>query len=375
MQEPRLVEVMRKGASARAVWAIGLMSGTSLDGIDAALVRTDGEIVYELGPWRTTSYTPELRERLRASLGGHGDEELSRAVTDAHGAAVTALIEVSSIARSDVRIVGFHGHTLLHRPARRVTVQVGDGAALAEMLEIDVVGDFRSDDIAAGGQGAPLAPVYHAALAAGLARPLAILNVGGVANVTWMGADDTLVAFDTGPGNALIDDWARCHLGEPMDRGGRLAATGAVDESVLRRALGRSYFSRTPPKSLDRNDFSMKLVSNLSSEDGAATLTALSAAAVAAARPHLPSPVHSWLVTGGGRHNPTLMAGLRARLGAPVAAVEALGWRGDALEAEAFGFLAVRTLRGLPLSFPGTTGVASPCRGGRLFSVSAQAVD
>jgi anhydro-N-acetylmuramic acid kinase len=231
-----------------------------------------------------------------------------------------------------------------------------------------VAHDFRSADVAAGGQGAPLAPVYHAALARDVAKPLAVLNIGGVANVTWIGADGELVAFDTGPGNGPLDDWIARRSGAAFDRDGAIAHTGRVDSAVLSRLLADPYFSRPPPKSLDRLDFAASLstsrLEDLSSADGAATLVAFIAAATALAP--LPETPLRWLVTGGGRHNPAIMAALRARLGVPVDPVEALGWEGDAIEAQCFGFLAARTRVGLPISFPGTTGVPRPMTGGRI---------
>lgn len=348
-----------------ALTAIGLMSGTSMDGIDAALLRTDGKRVAKLGPWLTRAYDEGLRARLRMVLGGHGEvAEVERAITQAHADTVLLLLGQNSLSVGDIDIIGFHGHTILHAPQERRTWQIGDGALLARRLGIDVVNDFRSADVAAGGEGAPLAPLYHGALARGLPRPLAVLNLGGVANLTWIGADDELVAFDTGPGNALIDDWLRRWKVGEIDRDGAVAAAGRVEEDRLGAMLVHPYFERPPPKSLDRDDFAGLDLHDLSLADGAATLTAFTAAAVARAVPLLPAPPERWLVCGGGRHNPTLMAMLRERLGAPVAPVEAVGWRGDALEAEAFAFLAVRSLRGLPLSLPGTTGVARPMPGG-----------
>ena len=230
-----------------------------------------------------------------------------------------------------------------------------------------MVTDFRSADVAAGGEGAPLAPVFHAAMSQQLKRPLAILNLGGVANVTWIGTDDTLLSFDTGPGNALIDDWVRERENGLYDAEGQFALSGSVDEAVLRRLLTHPYFGRPPPKSLDRNDFDSTLAHGLSTADGAATLTDFTAAAVACGAQYFPAAPVRWLVTGGGRRNPALMKALTNKLGVPVAPVESEGWNGDALEAQAFAFLAVRSLRQLPLTFSGTTGVAGPTRGGRLF--------
>ena len=349
---------------------IGLMSGTSLDGIDAAFVETDGETIVQSGPFLTLPYDRALRDALRAVLGGKGPTDaVERQLTEAHEAAVRRLIERHDLGAID--LVGFHGHTILHEPQQRRTWQLGDSASLAKQLGIDVVGDFRVADVAAGGEGAPFVPAYHAALATTLERPLAILNIGGVANVTWIGADDDAVlAFDTGPGNAPIDDWVLTHTGEAVDYGGALAAAGRVDEGLVTHFMAHPYFARRSPKSLDRDEFAGFRPEGLSLEDGAATLTAMTAASVAAAPPQFPAPARRWLVTGGGRHNPVLMQMLAARLGAPVAPVEAVGWEGDALEAQAFAYLAVRSLKGLPLSFPGTTGVPQPMTGGKLYKAT-----
>ena len=352
--------------SARLHRVIGLMSGTSLDGIDAAFIETDGESRVTAGPALTTPYDDALRARLRAVLGGRGPvAAVERELTLAHADALAALIARHALA--GVELIGFHGHTILHRPEARRTWQIGDGALLASRTGIDVVCDFRSADVAAGGEGAPLVPLYHRALASALDKPLAVLNLGGVGNVTWIGRGaDEILAFDTGPGNALIDDWALAHTGRPLDLGGALARAGRVDAAHLARFLAHPFFDRTPPKSLDRDDFKGFAPSGMSVADGAATLTAMTAAAAARAAEHFPAPAVRWLVAGGGRRNPALMAELALRLGAPVEAVESAGWDGDALEAQAFAYLAVRSLGGLPLSLPGTTGVPAPMRGGRL---------
>ena len=346
--------------------AIGLMSGTSLDGIDVSIVTTDGLKVVEPGPAITVPYSPELRARLRGVLGGAGPvAEVELALTEAHAEAVARFVAEQRVAAD---VIGFHGHTILHRPEKRRTWQIGDGALLARLTGIDVVCDFRSADVADGGEGAPLVPLFHAALAARLDKPLAILNIGGVANVTWLGADDdSILAFDTGPGNAPIDDWAMRHLGRPVDRDGALARAGRVDAARLADFLAHPYFARVPPKSLDRDDFAAFEDNELTAADGAATLTAMTAAAVVRATAHFPAPVGQWLVAGGGRHNPALMDELARRLGSPVAPVEAAGWDGDAIEAQAFAYLAARSLDGLPLSLPSTTGVSRPMTGGRLF--------
>jgi len=345
--------------------AIGLMSGTSMDGIDAALITTDGERVQAYGEALSQPYPTAPRERLRAILGGVGDTAaVSREITMAHARIVKSLLEKALLSASDIDVIGFHGHTILHRPQDRRTWQIGEGPLLAQLTGIDVVSDFRQADVAAGGEGAPFAPLYHAALAADLDKPLAVLNLGGVGNVTWIGADDSLLAFDTGPGNALIDDWMRRQsLGE-MDVDGATAAAAQPAPEVLATLLDNPYFDRPPPKSLDRDDFDLLPLRGLDAAVGAATLVAFTVEAVAQARAHFPAPVGRWLVCGGGRHNGTMMRRLADALAVPVEPVEAVDWQGDVLEAQAFAFLAVRSLCGLPLSLPGTTGVPAPQTGG-----------
>jgi anhydro-N-acetylmuramic acid kinase len=348
---------------------IGLMSGTSLDGVDAAWLETDGVSVAAFGPVLTLPYDAVLRRDLRTILDlaptlAPADPRLSSAVerlTDYHVRAVEALGRPADL-------IGFHGQTILHQPDRKRTWQVGDAGMLAQRLGVPVVYDFRSADVAAGGQGAPFAPVYHGALAAALPGPLAVLNIGGVANVTWIGRDNSLLAFDTGPGNGPLDDWMVRHTGRSFDEGGALAASGHVDAEVLARLLSHPYFNLPGPKSLDRLDFAAVLgnsgLSGLSPMDGAATLVQFTVASIATAR--FPEPPVRWLVCGGGRHNPVLIDGLRQSLGVPVEPVESVGWNGDALEAQCFGFLAARVAAGLPLSFPTTTGVPTPMNGGRI---------
>ena len=357
---------------------IGLMSGTSLDGIDAALLESDGVRLGASGAALTRPYGPELRAQLRAAIACAAElevdgplpqllVEVERVLTDAHADAVHALLAQADLTPEAIFLVGFHGQTVLHRPQQRWTLQLGDGARLAQLTGIDVIHDFRTADVRAGGQGAPLVPLYHAALvaAADVPRPVAVVNIGGVANVTWVG-EDGLLAFDTGPGNAPLDDWALRHTGRPLDEDARLARAGRVHEAVVEKMLEHDFFARRAPKSLDRMDFGMRSVEHLDAADGAATLTAFTAAAIARAREHFPQAAQLWVVCGGGRHNPALMAELRCRLEAPVIVAESLGWRGDFLEAEAFAFLAARAERGLALSLPSTTGVPEPMRGGRL---------
>lgn len=349
--------------------AIGLMSGTSLDGIDAALIETDGIDQVRAGPSLTQPYPAGFRDALRGILGSTSPSETVRAVerrlTELHAAAVSDLRRRHDL--TDIELIGFHGHTILHRPDEGRTWQIGDGALLARLTGVPVVSDFRTADVAAGGEGAPLVPVYHRALVAALPKPLAILNIGGVANVTWIGEGEAdLVAFDTGPGNAPIDDWMRAKAGVGFDDGGRTALAGTVDRAFVARFLDHAFFARRPPKSLDRDDFARFRPDHLDAADGAATLAACTVAAALAARRHLPAAPARWLVTGGGRHNRALMNGLSAGFNVPVEPVDVMGWDGDALEAQAFGYLAVRSLNGLPLSFPGTTRVPAPQTGGRL---------
>lgn len=359
------------GIGFQPVNAVGLMSGTSMDGIDVALIETDGAELVRPGPSLSIAYDPAFRTRL-AEVARHGGDpfRVERELTDRHAEAVRALLTRASIKPNTIRVIGFHGHTIRHAPDERLTVQIGDGARLCALSGVDVVCDFRRHDVAAGGEGAPFAPVYHAALARARDRPLAVLNLGGVGNVTFVPSGDAaesgLVAFDTGPGGALIDDWALRHTGQPMDRDGRLAATGQVDRRALAALLASPYFDRPPPKSLDRNAFDLVPVARLNPADGATTLTAFTAASVARGLEFLPAAPRRWLVTGGGRHNPVLMAALKQALGVSVEPIEAIGADGDALEAEAFAYLAVRAVRGLPLSFPGTTGVPRPTTGGAL---------
>lgn len=363
---------------AEALKVIGLMSGTSLDGIDAALVETDGVDLAIPGLTLGVSYDTETRQTLRAALDAARDttegaavpyliRDAERRLTEAHADAVTLLLRKAGLSSRDISLIGFHGQTILHRPDRRRSWQIGDGALLAKLTGIDVVDDFRSADMRAGGQGAPLVPLYHAALVrqkTRLSSPIVIINIGGVANVTYVDGD-VILAFDTGPGNAPIDDWVQGHTGKPIDEAGALARTGTVDERILAHLFDDAFFARTPPKSLDRMDFGFAAVAGLSAEDGAATLTAFTAAAIAKAREHFPRTAATWIVCGGGRHNQTLMDQLRARLG-PVLVAEDVGWNGDFVEAEAFAYLAARSLKGLPLSLPTTTGVPQALSGGTL---------
>ena len=376
----------------RPVWALGLMSGTSMDGVDAAMLLTDGETVEAFGPvsasayrggdipfleavhadW--TRYRPPAEEGFAAELGVAEAE-----VVCVHAQAVARTLAGPAHDPDPPlpAVIGFHGQTIAHAPDEGWTWQLGDGAALARVLNRMVVWDFRTADMQAGGQGAPLAPFYHFALAKriGATEPLVFLNIGGVANVTWVEPskaapeeEGALLAFDTGPGNALVNDWMQRKTGMPLDRDGDAAAAGAVDWMCLHSNSASAYLDRRPPKSLDRNQFAMVLkgVEALTVNDGAATLTAFTADCVAESVRHMPAPPARWLVCGGGRRNATMMRMLADRLAAPVEPVEAVGLDGDMLEAQAFAYLAVRVLRGLPTSAPSTTGCRAPVCGGRI---------
>ncbi len=354
--------------------SIGLMSGTSLDGIDVALIRTDGEGFLERGPSMTYSYPPERQALLSQALKDAAVitdrtqrpgclAEVEEKLTHWHVGALEKFFETTDYDNTMIDVIGFHGQTILHRPEQKLTVQLGLGQIIADTFLIPVVYDMRAADVAAGGQGAPLVPAYHRALAKN--PPMAFVNIGGVANVTHISANSDLLAFDTGPGNALINDWVHKHTGATHDEGGALALAGNISAKHLKAALENSYFQKRPPKSLDRNSFENFSVEDLSLENGSATLTAFTVHSIARAAHWFHEPVNTWVICGGGRHNAAIMQGLKEILGNVQSAEEA-GFNGDSMEAEAWAYLAVRSLRGLPISFPGTTGVASALTGGVL---------
>ncbi len=358
---------------AGAIWALGAMSGTSLDGVDAAMLRTDGVTITEFGPDAYRPYTEAERAVIRAAFGRWpgeaGVQAAAELVENAHTEVLARF--------TGVDLVGFHGQTLAHDPRGRGTHQAGNGAVLAEVLGLPVVWDFRSSDVALGGQGAPLAPFFHFACAKwmGATAPVAFLNMGGVGNLTWVDptaaspdSPGALLAFDTGPANAPVNDLMQSRLDLPQDEGGALAATGRVDERLVQAFLAQPYFHKMPPKSLDRNDFQrfLRKIHPLSNADAAATLTAIAAASVAKGAEHFPAPVSRVLVTGGGRHNESLMASLAHRMSCPVEPIEIAGLNGDMLEAQAFAYLAVRVARGLPTSCATTTGVPAAVGGGQI---------
>jgi anhydro-N-acetylmuramic acid kinase len=352
------------------VRVLGAMSGTSLDGVDAAVIETDGDTISAFGDAAYRPYTADERAILRAALGqwdGPAVDAAARVVLDAHADLLSGFPPVD--------LVGFHGQTLAHDPHGRGTLQAGDGAALAQRLGRPVVWDFRTADVRLGGEGAPLAPFYHFALARtiGATAPLAFLNLGGVGNISWVDPahprpedDGAIVAFDTGPANAPVDDLLFRRRGLARDDGGALAATGEVDDAIVARFLDHPYLRRMPPKSLDRDAWVWlsDAVADLADADAAATLTACAAAGVMCAMEHCPAPPDRLLVTGGGRHNATLMAMIAAAVDCPVGPVESAGLDGDMIEAQAFAFLAVRVARGWPTSCPGTTGVRAAVGGG-----------
>ena len=361
-------------------WVLGLMSGTSLDGVDAALIETDGERVYAFGPHATLDYSSADRTVLKAAVQDAlawnftGAEPASfgaaeALLTRAHAQAVAHLLALPDCPRP--RLIGFHGQTVLHRPPQAghfgATRQLGDGAALAKALGLPVAYDFRSADVAAGGQGAPLAPLYHAALLASSPWDSAcVVNLGGVANVTLWRRDDPPLAFDCGPANGPVDQWVEAQGRGNYDRDGALSATGAPDEARIKAILSQDFFAATPPKSLDRYAFTAALAEGLNPADGAATLVHLAAAGVARALAFADQRPERLILCGGGRRNPTMRRAIAARTNIPTLVAEECGWRGDAIEAEAFALLAQRVRRGLPLSLPTTTGVPVPLPGGRL---------
>jgi anhydro-N-acetylmuramic acid kinase len=341
---------------------IGLMSGTSFDGIDVGSLETDGAVIAATGPAETWPWPDAMRERLRAVMGqANAPADLVRDVTDCHYAAVEAFLDRHAIDRASVAAVGFHGQTILHRPQDRLTVQIGDGAWLARALGLVVVDQFRIDDVAAGGQGAPLAPVYHQALFRQHAKPLAVVNIGGLSNVTWVGGDaDDLVSFDCGIGNARLDDWMWRKAGLAYDADGSCGLRGTIDEALVAATLQQPYYQRMPPKSLDRDELFVDLPGDMGLDDGAATLAAITADAIVLGAQHFPAPVHEWIVAGGGRRNGAIMARLRAKLEQPVLSAEQAGQDGDGVEAHLIAFLAARKLAGLPSSYARTTGAPHP---------------
>lgn len=355
---------------------LGTMSGTSLDGVDAAVLITDGVTITGFGSTAYRPYAPTEQAVLRAALGLWPGDDVTAAAEVVEAAHLDVMRQLAETA-GPIDLAGFHGQTLAHDPGGRGTHQCGDGQRLADALGGPVVWDFRSADVAAGGQGAPLAPFFHFALAKwiGADAPLAFLNLGGVGNLTWVdprhadpASPGALLAFDTGPANAPMNDLMQARRSLALDQGGALAAAGCAAPEVLANWLSHPYFARPAPKSLDRDSFSDLLpgLAALSDADALATLVQVAVQTVARGLALCPAPPARVIVTGGGRKNEALMAGLAASLPCAVCRAEKAGLDGDMLEAQAFAYLAMRSARGLPLSAPGTTGVPSPCRGGKL---------
>ena len=358
------------GRSFDPIFALGLMSGTSADGVDAALVKTDGESVCDFHHAITMPYDDRLRERLLEAAQNDVPSgellELERVLTESHvNACDDVLLHASGVSREALQLIGFHGHTIQHDASRRLTWQLGDASLLSEAVGCPVVHDYRRRDIAAGGQGAPLAPLFHRMLFADRREPTVVLNLGGVANITWIGSDGAILAGDTGPGCGLLDAWAQKHLGKPFDCDGELARSGVPDMQIVREVMQMPFFQTPIPKSADRYEFHGIDLSRLNPADGAATLCAVTVAAVAATVSRLPVPPEAVWVTGGGTRHPVLMAMLQAEL-ANVRPIESAGFRSDSLEAECFAWLAVRRIRDLPTSIPETTGCSRPTCGGSL---------
>lgn len=377
-------EVPRMSKHENGIWsALGLMSGTSLDGIDIALIETDGNEYVQQRETATYAYSDQLRTQLRNALIDATQiiersqrpgrlKLLEQYLTDLHAEAVAHYLVDHEVPAESVDLIGFHGQTVLHRPEQGLTVQLGDGPRLAELTGRTVIYDMRAADVEAGGQGAPFVPAYHRAAVSHIEdRPIAVVNIGGVANLTFIGRDNQLCAFDTGPGNALIDDWMNSRTGEQYDMNGETAARGQVNEDALSALLTKPFFDAPPPKSLDRNDFSIEPVKALTLEDGAATLTAFTAETLSRSASLLPEAPKCWVICGGGRKNAQLMKMLRERINGNVMTAEDADLNGDSVEAEAWAYLAVRAALKAPLTFPQTTGVTAPMTGGKIARAPA----
>ena len=367
--------------------ALGLMSGTSMDGIDLALIRTDGEQIVERLASGSMTYSDAFRARLKQGLIDARSitqrdermgilEKLEHDLTLLHAVAVQDFLFANGLSADEVDVIGFHGQTVLHRPDDALTVQIGDGALLARESGIDVVYDMRAEDMSHGGQGAPLIPAYHAALAHNLEQqpdmPVVFVNIGGISNLTYVDEAERLAAFDSGPGNMLIDQWMELHGQGSFDAGGALALSGKTDAALAALYLGNAFFTGNQRRSLDRGDFAVPSMGAVSLEDGARTLAYVAAASILQSASHLPQKPSSYVVSGGGRKNAAIMAELSALAraeGAVVIDADTAGLDGDSMEAEAWGYLAVRSLKGLPLTYPSTTGCDRPVSGGVLVKV------
>lgn len=368
----------------RLMTAIGLMSGTSMDGIDVAMIKSDGENIVERGPSLEIEYAPSTRIAIEQGLldaqSIDGDRQarpgnldtLEALITRLHVDAVKQFLSDNNLRPQNIDLIGFHGQTVLHRPRDKLTVQLGDGGLLAAKTGIPVIYDMRAADMVAGGQGAPLVPVYHRALSRTLSIenqkwPVVFVNIGGISNITFVPKNGALIAFDTGPGNALIDQWVQAVAGIPFDQGGRIASEGGVSLQLLERYLQAPYFNMKLPKSLDRGDFTPPKPDEIELADGARTLARLTAKSIFMGCEHLPASPGLWIICGGGRENAAIMndlAELADLQGSKVISAEEAGLDGGAMEAEAFAYLAIRSFKRVPLTYPGTTGCVDPTCGG-----------
>ncbi len=367
---------MNKSSENKTYSAIGCMSGTAMDGIDVALIETDGRSFINRIGFETVRHSDELRLALRTCLNQETyDPMIESQFTLAHIPVIEKLLNKTGKAYTDIDVIGMHGQTTHHDPDNGITVQMGNGELLAQETNVDVVYDFRKNDMQNGGQGAPFLPVYHRALInnAALSLPIAVLNLGGVGNITWISTDDDMIAFDTGPANAMIDDWVQSNTDQTFDKNGDIAKQGNIHDDILAAFLSHSYFGQPYPKSLDRNDFHDVSVDGLSLEDGAATLTEMTVQSVAKGIELCPQKPTAIYVTGGGRHNSYMMQRIAEVTGITTMSVDILGWNGDAMEAEGFAYMAVRSLLGEPISFPTTTGCQTPTIGGAHIKPKRQA--
>ncbi len=366
-------------APKKILTAIGLMSGTSFDGVDSAIIKTNGTKIYSLGETIASSYSDSLRRKIRNLVNKKNSIKLLLDVEDElaleHALIVKRLLQKAKMKPSDIDVIGFHGQTIYHNPSQRKTMQIGNSALLAESTGINVVSDFRRMDIASGGEGAPLVPFFHNALCQKLSKPVAVLNIGGVANVTYVGSNKELIAFDTGPGCAMIDDWVHDHRRGHYDDEGKIAHEGIPNQEVLDLFMRHKFFKQKPPKSLDRNKFKsfVKKLDGMSIEDGAATLTHLTALSIKNSQKFMPHKPKQWMVCGGGSKNRFLLDILSKQYGFKIINFD--NFRvfdnniidAEFVEAQAFAFMAVRSLCNLPISSPTTTGVFRERSGGAFY--------
>ena len=359
----------------KSITVIGLMSGTSLDGVDASIIKTDGVDVFDFGSSINVPYGDELRAKLQKLLNSSVDvvndlefiNNLEKEFTLFNAKVVEELLLDYD---GKIDLIGFSDLTFHHDPKNHISYQLGDGQLLSDLTQIKVVNRFRTADVRLGGQGSPLIPIFYSALTSKMQKPVVVLNIGGISSVSWFGQNGEMLAFDSGVGNGVINDWILKHSGEQIDYNGRFAAMGKVDEQVLSCLMRHKYFDVLPPKSVDVNIFKEKLenLEGLSIEDGAATATAFVAESITSSlKKYVEEMPKEIIITGGGAKNPTLMRMIRQRLsGIEVVSAADVDWDVSALEAQAFAFLATRRLSYMPNSFPTTTGVIEPTIGGEV---------